>query len=114
MQSPTPVPKAVHIYSGLLATVGAVIVALTWIVGVEYATATGNLLIIVRYFQGLMLLFAVMFWWVVFLRLRHAKSALRSTKILSAMSLFVFPWGTIVGIMWLVWVRRFDSMVFDQ
>ena len=114
MQETSAVPRAVQIYTGLLATVGAAIVGMSWLLGIQYETAKGDLLIIVRYLQGLMLLFALMFWWVAFLRLRRAKSAYRSTKLLTALSLFVIPWGTIVGIAWFVWAREFDRMFFDQ
>lgn len=105
------IPAPVHIYTGLLLGVGGVNVLFSRLIGSP--EATGDELFLIRYLQGLFLLFSFMFWWVAFLRLRRSRSAFRSTKIISVLMLLIFPWGTAVSLYWFLWVRRFDLATLE-
>ena len=67
-----------------------------------------------RLLIGLFLLGTAMCWWVATLRVRGARSALQSSRTLSIFMLLFVPYGTVLGILWFAWVRKYDVLAFQS
>ena len=104
----------VWIYTGLLAAVGAINVLFAAVIGIDARSGSQELLVITRTVQALLLLFAFMFFWVAFLRIRRSRKALYSTRVISILMLLIVPWGTAASLIWFAWVRRFDEELFES